>query len=209
MKHRLARVVGSGTVQEVAAPGGHINGDGSAAVLIEQKLDDEAARDTTRVAVYDVAARRAISDDEVPGRFIAARAMSQKEFCLWRSEADQKSTLMRGDPTQSMSVEIGQVDEPTTPSALKGSFLATEQGGVVSVTDLSTSVTVPLLAVDTGVRKWKPRGFTGDGRRLVVTDEPSETIAVLDATTVSGLPHRAPLPAGLDPGNPHPPSGSS
>lgn len=173
----------SGSVQETPFPGGRLSRDGSVAVLLEQDLTGNGVvSDSTRVVVYDAVARRTIYSDELPGRIVAAQAASLNEVYLWRSEPDQKSTLVRLDPAQKASVDIGQVDGPTTPSALGDPLLATEDGGVVRLTDLSTAVSVPVLEVDTAVRQWTALGFSGDGKKLMVSNEPSGTVTALDAT---------------------------
>lgn len=133
--------------------------------------------------MYDVAGRKAVYDEELPGRVIAAEVVSPEEAFLWRSEADGMSALVHVATSSSMSTDVGQIDDPTTPSVMGGSQLATEHDGVVRLTDLASNVTMPVLAVETGVRQWTALGFSGDGRKLVVTNESSETIQVLDATS--------------------------
>ena len=174
----------SGGVQKYEFPGGHLNHDGSVAVLVQQSIagDNDMADDRTRVVVYDVVGRQTIYDDAVPGRIVAAQAVSRDEVYLWRSEADQKSVLIQLDPVRKTSIEIGEVAAPRTPSALGGSLLATEEDGVVHLTDLSTAVSVPVTEVETAVRQWTALGFSGDGQKLLVSNEPSGTITILDAT---------------------------
>lgn len=174
----------SGSLHESPFPGGHLSGDGSVAVLLERNLAGNVnpAGDSTRVVVYDVAERQEIFRDVLPGRIVSAQAAAPNVVFLWRSETGERSTLMRVDPAENRSIDIGQIDDPTTPSALGGSLLATEMGGVVQLTDLSTLVSVPVLKVETAVRQWTALGFSEDGRRLLVTNEPSNTITVLDST---------------------------
>lgn len=178
----------TGSVHESAFPGGHLNNNGTVAVRMEQNLSTSSAEpDETDVTVYEVAGRRVVFDRPVPGRIVAQEAASPEAIYLWRSNLDGSYTLVFLNALSGEMRDVGLMARPTEPRTLSQSTFATASEGTVSVTDLTTQTSALVFSGDIAVRKWTSLGLSGDAKRLVVTNEPSHTITVLDVSPAAWL----------------------
>jgi hypothetical protein len=174
----------TGELRQVTFPGGHLNNDGSVAVLLTQNLDGQGdmSRDATRIQLFDIASYGTIFDVEISGRLIAAHAPSRQEIYVWRAESGKTARLLRINTDDSTTVDLGPIEFPAAFNVAEGNGMASVSNGIVTVTGLRDNTSTAVTRVRQGVEVWTGLGLSGDGRWLVIANEESEDIVTIPAT---------------------------